>query len=54
MAEMKRLKQKFIAGKTKVRYSGGWFDDTEIKAMTAVAQSGWLGSGIVTERFEQR
>ena len=51
---MKRLKPKFIAGKTKVRYSGGWFDDTEIKAMTAVAQSGWLGSGIVTERFEQR
>ena len=51
---MKRLKQKFIAGKTKVRYSGGWFDETEIKAMTAVARSGWLGSGVVTEKFEQR
>ena len=54
MAGMKRLKDKFVAGKTKIRYSGGWFDETEIKAMMAVAHTGWLGSGVVTEKFEQR
>ena len=54
MTEMKRLKLKFIPGNTKVRYSGGWFDETEIKAMLEVARSGWLGAGVVTEKFEAR
>jgi CDP-4-dehydro-6-deoxyglucose reductase, E1 len=54
MAGMKKLKEKFIPGKNKVRYSGGWFDETEIKAMLQVARSGWLGTGVVTEKFEAR
>lgn len=51
---MKRLKEKFVPGKTRVRYSGGWFDEAEIKAMVEVARSGWLGAGIVTEKFETK
>ena len=54
MAGMKRLKEKFIPGKTKVRYSGGWFDEEEIKAMIKVARSGWLGAGEVAEKLETK
>ena len=51
---MKRLREKFIPGKTRVHYSGGWFDEAEIKAMVEVAKSGWLGAGVVTEKFEKK
>lgn len=51
---MKRLKENFVPGKTRVRYSGGWFDEEEIRAMVEVARSGWLGAGAVTEKFETK
>src|SRR3990167_4718033 len=54
MVGMKRLREKFIPGKTRVHYSGGWFDEAEIKAMVEVAKSGWLGAGVVTEKFEKK
>ena len=49
-----KKKEKFVPGKTKVRYSGGWFDDKEVSAMLGVALSGWLGSGMVAEKLEQK
>lgn len=49
-----KKKEKFVPGKTKVRYSGGWFDDTEVMAMFKVALGGWLGAGQVAEKFEAR
>ena len=48
------MREKFIPGKTRVHYSGGWFDEAEIKAMVEVAKSGWLGAGVVTEKFEKK
>ncbi len=49
-----KKRQKFVPGKTKIRYSGGWFDDQEVDAMLEVALSGWLGLGEVAERFEAK
>lgn len=51
---LKRQKSKFIPGKTKIRYSGGWFDNKEVMAMLEVALSGWLGLGVVGEKFEAK
>lgn len=50
----KRKQRVFIPGKTKVRYSGGFFGEEEVTAMLNTLLDGWLGLGVVGEKFESR
>ncbi len=49
-----KQKRVFIPGKTKIHYSGGFFDDQEVVAMVNTLLKGWLGMGSVGEKFEKR
>lgn len=52
--ELERKKRKFLPGKTKVRYSGGYFGSLEINAVLKTLLDGWLGLGEVGERFDAK
>ncbi|MBI2010486.1 MAG: lipopolysaccharide biosynthesis protein RfbH [Candidatus Chisholmbacteria bacterium] len=51
---LERAGRKFIPGKTKVRYSGGFFGEQEVTAMLNTILDGWLGLSVVGEKFENR
>jgi len=44
----------FVPGKTKVQYSGGILDQTEVMAVTDAMLDGWLGMGRRAAKFEKR
>lgn len=52
--EHERKVNKFVPGKTKVRYSGGYFGAAEAAAVVNTFLDGWLGLGIVGEKFEKK
>lgn len=52
--QLERRERKFVPGKTKVRYSGGFFGEQEVTAMLNTILDGWLGLGVVGEKFEAR
>lgn len=44
----------FIPGKTKVRYSGAFYDQAEVKAMLSVIFKGWFGLAWCGNELEQK
>ncbi len=49
-----RREKTFVPGKTRVRYSGGYFGHQEIVAMMDSLLNGWLGMNIIGEKFEKK
>lgn len=50
---LRKIKRKFIPGKTLIQYAGGVFDDKEIIAMTDSAIDGWFGLGEKAQKLEE-
>src|SRR3990167_11459771 len=52
--DLEKKQRTFVAGKTKVRYSGGYFGAEEAVAVVNTFLDGWLGMGVVGEEFEMK
>lgn len=50
---LQKKEDAFIAGKTKVRYSGAYYDAEEIISMTHTLLDGWFGLGLKGEKLEK-
>ena len=50
----RKSRKKFIPGKTRVRYSGGFFGAAESNAMIEAIFDNWLGLGVKGEKFEEK